>query len=313
MWEIYDELIDAVPADLRVDECLFGLHWTLIRSRAVGMAHTPFDRGSGHGARGGAPIGGIGKRIAGISVRKLAEYVKSWNPYEATLGLAAINSALNTPEQLEKLGGRPVPEQKQASAFLYYAEKLRDKKVAVIGRFPDLEDLSKICRLSVLERTPGPDDLPDAACEYVLPSQDYVFITATAMINKTLPRLLELSRNAFTFLVGPSTPFSATLFNHGIDSLAGTIVVDPESVWRATEEGAARGVDSLFHPARLQVVLVLFLIAFPILSLISGQMKITPETVVRILVSRIVPFHTSCPATLESVARTAMETEIQTS
>jgi iron complex transport system permease protein len=70
---------------------------------------------------------------------------------------------------------------------------------------------------------------------------------------------------------------------------------------RAMPLRTARSVDSLFHPARLQVVLVLFLIALSILSLMSGQMKIPPETVVKILVSKIVPFHSSWPATLESV------------
>jgi uncharacterized protein len=242
MWKIYDELIAAVSPDLTVNECIFGLHWTLIRSRAVGIAHTPFERGGGRRTPGSSPASGIGDRIAGMPVRKLAEYIKSWDPYEATLGLAAINSVFNTSEQLEKLGGRPVSEQKQTSAFEYYADTLRGKNVAVIGRFPDLDELSKLCRLSVLERMPGPDDLPDYACEYVLPSQDFVFITATSIMNKTLPRLLELSRKAFTFLVGPSTPFSPTLFDHGIDSLAGTIVVDPKSVWRAAQEGAARGI-----------------------------------------------------------------------
>jgi uncharacterized protein len=242
MWEIYDELIAAVPSDLQVGECLLGLHWVLIRSQTVGIAHTPFDRGGGRRGPGSSPVGGIGNRIAGMSVRKLAEYIKSWDPFEASLGLAAINSTLNISEQLEKLGGKPISEQKQSRAFMYYAEKVRGKNVAVIGRFPDLEELSRICRLTVLERTPGPDDLPDYACEYVLPSQDYVFITATAIINKTLPRLLELSRNAFTFLVGPSTPFSSTLFDRGIYSLAGTIVVDPESMWQAAQEGAARSI-----------------------------------------------------------------------
>jgi uncharacterized protein len=249
MWKIYDELIAQVPPNLTVDECIFDLHWTLIRSRAIGMAHTPFERGGGRRAPGSSPASGIGDCIAGMPVRKLAEYIKSWDPYEATLGLAAINSVLNTPEQLAKLGGRPISEQKQTSAFEYYADVLRGKNVAVIGRFPDLDILSKICRLSVLERMPGPDDLPDYACEYVLPSQDYVFVTATSIINKTLPRLLKLSCNAFTFLVGPSTPLLPTLFDHGIDNLAGTIVVDPKSVWQAAQEGAARSV--LDHGAQM--------------------------------------------------------------
>ena len=94
----------------------------------------------------------------------------------------------------------------------------------------------------MLERIPGTDDLPDPACEYVLPEQDYVFITATAIINKTLPRLLELSRGATVFLVGPSTPFTPVLFQHGIHTLAGTVVLEPDSVWRAAQEGAARSV-----------------------------------------------------------------------
>jgi iron complex transport system substrate-binding protein len=75
MWELYDEMIAAVPPDLQVDECVFGLHWTLIRSRTVGMAHTPFEKI--HGSPGSSPISRIGNRIAGMSVRKLAECIKS--------------------------------------------------------------------------------------------------------------------------------------------------------------------------------------------------------------------------------------------
>ena len=51
-----------------------------------------------------------------------------------------------------------------------------------------------------------------------------------------------MSRNASVFLVGPSTPFAPLLFNHGIHTLAGTVVVEPESVWRPAQEGAARSV-----------------------------------------------------------------------
>jgi uncharacterized protein (DUF4213/DUF364 family) len=242
MWEIYDELIETVPPDLKVSECLMGLHWTLVRSRAVGMALTPFGVPRMQGAQRASVIAGIGERIAGMPVRELAPYVKSWNPYEASVGLAAINSVHNSPEQVEKLSGRPLSAQGQVSAFVSYSKIVQGKKAAVIGRFPDLDVMKEVCQLTVLERVPGPEDLPDPACEYVLPDQDYVFITATAMINKTLPRLLELSRNASVFLVGPSTPFAPLLFSHGIDTLAGTVVLDPASVWKAAQEGGARRV-----------------------------------------------------------------------
>ncbi len=249
MWQIYDDLIAGVPQELQVSECLIGMHWTLIRSRATGMALTPFDTNRAYGKHGGSIIAGIGKRIAGMPVRKLAEYVKSWNPYEATLGLAAINSAHNSPEQVEKLSSHPLSDQPQVSAFVYYANMVRGKKVAVVGHFPDLDVLSPLCQLTILERNPGEGDLPDPACEYVLPAQDHVFITATSLINKTLPRLLELSRSAQVFLVGPSTPFAPLLFEHGIHTLAGTVVIDPESVRQAAQEGAARSVFD--HGARM--------------------------------------------------------------
>ena len=39
MWKIYDDFIPPLSLPyLRVDECLVGLHWTLIRSRGMGMA-----------------------------------------------------------------------------------------------------------------------------------------------------------------------------------------------------------------------------------------------------------------------------------
>jgi uncharacterized protein (DUF4213/DUF364 family) len=242
MWEIYNELIECVPPGLQVRECMIGMHWTLIRSRNVGMALTPFGASRFYGPRGASVAAGIGDQISGISVRTLAQYVKSWNPFEASLGMAAINSILNSPEQVEELYGRPLSSQAKVSAFVYYSEMVRGAKVAVIGRFPDLDVLNDICQLVVLERSPGANDLPDPACEYVLPEQDFVFITATALTNKTLPRLLQLSRNASVFLVGPSTPFAPLLFDHGIHTLAGTVVTEPESVWRAAQEGAARGV-----------------------------------------------------------------------
>jgi uncharacterized protein (DUF4213/DUF364 family) len=242
MWKIYDELISSVPADLRVSDCLVGLHWTLIRTDAVGMALTPFGTARMYGPQGASVISGIGERIEGMSVRELARYIKSWNPYEASLGMAAINAAHNSPENVRKLIGRPLEEQENVSAFVYYSELVRGKKVAVVGRFPDLDVMRGICELKVLERIPGPDDLPDPACEYILPGQDYVFITATSLINKTFPRLLELSRNSAVFLVGPSTPFAPLLYNHGIHTLAGTVVLEPDSVWRAAQEGAARRV-----------------------------------------------------------------------
>lgn len=229
-WEIYDQLLAMVPAGLQVEDCLLGLHWILVRSsRATGLALTPKE------GQARLPLAG---RIRGMPLQELASYVKSWQPWEAALGLAAINAALNAPSQVEAWWGRPLVNQPQANAFTSYRDEVAGQKVAVIGRFPDLEPLANICQLTVLERRPGPGDLPDSAGEYILPEQDYVFITATTLSNKTLPRLLELSHQARVVLVGPSTPLAPLLFDHGLHALAGTVVMEPDKLYRAVAEGA---------------------------------------------------------------------------
>ncbi|KLU59089.1 hypothetical protein CEB3_c51090 [Peptococcaceae bacterium CEB3] len=236
VWALYDDLLTAIPPDLRVRDCLAGQHWTLVRSKTVGVAMTPQEgqlqvKGAGH--------------LSGLKVRELAGYIKSWNFNEATLGLAALNSALNTPEQAQKLAHVPPPVQEQASAFAAFREQVRGRKVAVIGHFPDLELLADSCTLSILERRPREGDFPDPACEYILPEQDYVFITATTLVNKTLPRLLELARPSRVILVGPSTPLTGRLFHYGISVLAGTVVTEPERVWQFVQEGG--GGPELFN------------------------------------------------------------------
>jgi uncharacterized protein (DUF4213/DUF364 family) len=233
LWEIYDELIAAMPDDLTVSECMIGMFWTIVRSRSSGLAMTPSE------GKIDTPLAG---HIAGMRVRDLAQYIKSWNPLEATLGLAAINSYLNAPGQVEALTSAPLSAQAKTSVFETLRETVKGKKVAVIGHFPDLEKLSNVCELSILERRPGIGDYPDPACEYLIPEQDYVFMTATTLINKTLPRLLELSRKARTIMVGPSTPLTPILFRHGVDVLAGTVVIDDARLRQVVQEGAHRTI-----------------------------------------------------------------------
>ena len=227
MWEIYDSLIAAVPSDLRVTDCLVGINWILVRSKTTGLAMT-MQNGLGSVKNCGF--------LVGMRVRDLAEYIKSWNTLEAGIGLAAINSALNTIENVEYYSGSKIENHPQGSAFETYYPELEGKKVCVIGHFPKLEQLKDWCNLTILERCPQPGDLPDPACEYVLPDQDYVFITATTLINKTLPRLLELSKQAKVILVGPSTPLHPLLFSMGIDGLAGSVLQD-ETLWQYVREG----------------------------------------------------------------------------
>ena len=233
MWKLYDELIAAVPEDAVVAECLAGLSWFLVRSIGTGVAMRPREIDE--------PIRDAG-RISGMKLRELAGWIKSWNWNEAAMGLAAINSALNAPQVVTRNCGSLLDESEPRDVFTSLLDALRGKRVAVIGHFRHLERISGICQLSVLERKPGQGDLPDTACEYILGEQDVVFMTATTLVNKTMPRLLELSRNAHVVIAGPSTPLHPLLFAHGVDLLGGLIVDDHASAWRAVAEGGHKAL-----------------------------------------------------------------------
>ncbi|MBN2702219.1 MAG: hypothetical protein JXR29_12305, partial [Methylothermaceae bacterium] len=121
--------------------------------------------------------------------------------------------------------------------FDYFLPRLQGKRVAVVGRYPGLERYAESLDLIVLERNPGAGDLPDPACEYVLPEAEWVFLTGSSLPNKTFPRLAELSRNANLVLMGPTVPWLTELRDFGVDFIAGTQVVDEAALRRIVAEG----------------------------------------------------------------------------
>lgn len=232
-WAIYDRLLAEVPEGPAVRRLLIGRAWTLVQAGGLGMAMTHQDDFSPAGLR---------PPYQGRPLRELAAGVRSWNVREAAIGLAAINAQVNQARRVERRFGVKLPARGADLVFSAMAPELEGKKVAVIGRFPDLDSLAGRCRLTVLERRPHRGDLPDFAAEYVLPGQDVVFITGTTLVNKTLPRLLELCAGAKVVLVGPSVPLTPLWFELGVSVLAGTVVADPDAVWRATGEGAVQDI-----------------------------------------------------------------------
>ena len=96
----------------------------------------------------------------------------------------------------------------------------------------------------MLERNCTDDlDTPDPACEYIIPEQDYLFMTGVTFTNKTMTRLLELARmgnKPHTVLVGPSVVPSPVFFDLGVECLAGSVVVDPEGVRALVERGSGQ-------------------------------------------------------------------------
>jgi len=221
--KILDDLISSITEDSIVREVYACALWTAVVSRNCGLASTFREEHPHHGTVRGAG------NLRGMSALELAEYAKSDNLLEASIGMAAINSLINVD------GDKCVKE----NALDVLARKGRDKNIAIVGHFPWIPELRKIARkLRVIEQRPQEGDLPAEAAEDILPQADVVGITATSLTNHTVERLLDLSRNSFTVLIGPTSPLSPVLFDWGVDVIAGVKVVDAERAIRCISEGA---------------------------------------------------------------------------
>lgn len=217
-FELYDRLIQGIDSDAPVTGVLSGRCWTAVEAGpAFGMAMTtPVDT---------APRM-LPAEYTAMPLARLAQAAKSWNLTEAGFGLAAINAYYNTPQRLEALGAYE-PFDNYCTAGL----DLRGKHIGVVGHLNMPAGVrAQAASIRILERSPRPGDYPDAACDWLLPQCDVVIITASTLVNKTLPHLLELSRNACTILAGPSCPMCPELLRMGIDRIAGLVITDTEGM-----------------------------------------------------------------------------------
>lgn len=228
-WALYDRLLSGLPGDLRIDDFSAGAHWYSVRADGgLGFAMAPRE-----GLEAPATAGGV----SGSILADTARLSKSWNLAEAALGVAALNAFYNKPSRVDCLLDGLEAASFEENAFDHFLPRVAGKRVTVVGHFRNLERYAECCELRILERRPQPGDYPDPACEVLLPDSEYVFITGTTLINKTLPRLLELGRGAKIVLVGPTTPLCPLWFELGVHAIASLVVDDPVAVQRTAREG----------------------------------------------------------------------------
>jgi uncharacterized protein (DUF4213/DUF364 family) len=240
---IYELLLDYARTEMQITELNIGLVWTVCKSRQLGLAMSP-----GIQTRT-LPWSGT---LAGKTLAELAGWIMDWEPYKASVGMAAINCSLNRYELPTGVTLMPIPERANLAVFDYFLPRLLGKKVVVVGRYPGIEQLAEQIDLSIIERQPLLDDYPDPACEFLLPDADWVFLTASSITNKTFPRLAELARHATTVLMGPTVPWLPELHEFAIDYLAGIEVIDPEKLVQIVAEGG--GVRIFDDAVRYRIV-----------------------------------------------------------
>lgn len=219
-------LLNDLNVDAPVRSVLVGVHWSVVCSRHCGMATTLMSNHS-HGHKQVQDAG----RLHQKSMRELAELARSSELLEASIGVAALNSLLDVDESTAR----------EMNASEVLVRRGRGKNVALIGHFPFIQQVrSAVGQLWVIEQHPAEGEYPPEAAADLLPQADIVAITSSTFVNHTLDNLLALcSSEATVMLLGPSTPLSPILFDHGINILSGARVFDEAAVLRTVGQGAS--------------------------------------------------------------------------
>ena len=228
---LIDDLLTSLP-DGPVKDVRVGAFWTAVvvevdGVRRCGLASTLRDENHRHNGRPAAQDAG---GLTQYSARELAEFIRCYQPLTAAIGLAAINALL--PMQAESWHDRNAED--------VLAQHGAGKRVVLVGHFPFIPRLrERVGSLWVLEQQPRGKDLPAESASRVIPRADVVAITGTSLINHTFDQLLALCRPQTQVLIlGPSTPLSPILFDHGVDLLSGSVVESVGTVIRAVSQGA---------------------------------------------------------------------------
>lgn len=228
---LIDELLSNLP-DAPVQRVLIGMHWTavvveLAGQRRCGLA-TSLHSEEDHHHGGGHAVPEAG-HLHLRSGRELSQLVYSASPPEVSVGMATLNALL--------------PRQEAAWVDLnaqdVIAEAGANRHVALVGHFPFVPRLRpRVGTLSVLELHPQGADLPANAAPKVIPDADVVAITSLTLMNRTFDPLMRLCRpDALVLLLGPTTPLSPLLYDHGVDILSGSVVEDVDAVLRTVSQG----------------------------------------------------------------------------
>jgi uncharacterized protein (DUF4213/DUF364 family) len=226
---IIDALLDSLQADAPVRQVLVGAFWT-----AVVLATDPPRCGLASTLRAethheGPPVPRAG-RLLEHSGRELAEWLRSPRILEASVGMAAFNALLEVDEAA-------CTEMNAEDVIVWRGA---GRRIAIVGHFPFVERVRQAAEACwVLELHPRAGDLSAGQANEVLPRADVVALTGTSLLNHTFDDLVGLCRpGAVVVLLGASAPLSPVLFEHGVDAISGTRVVDVPAVLQAVGQGA---------------------------------------------------------------------------
>jgi len=223
--KILHEIINSIRDNHPIKRICVGAHWTAVTAKHTGMASTVMLEKT-HGKDIVKDAGILNKKNS----KELINYALSNNSLEASIGTACINACLTIPDKhIQEING-----------FDIVVRKGKNKTIAVFGHFPAVNGLRKIAeKVYLFEMDPVADEYSLDLVPDHLPKADVVAITSNSIINHTLENILPyIQPKAFRIMVGPSTPLTPILFDHGIDMLAGVRVINDDMLFSSVSQGA---------------------------------------------------------------------------
>ncbi len=144
--KLLNDIIASIQEDAPVRRVLVGAHWTVVCSRHCGMASTIL----GNKPHGHEKVRDVGQ-LENKSALELAEYARSDNLLEASIGIAAINSLLEI----------DVTHAVEVNAAEVLLNQGKGKNIALVGHFPFIPKLRQAAgQLWVIEQNPTDNEYP---------------------------------------------------------------------------------------------------------------------------------------------------------
>ncbi len=226
---LFAEIISSLPQGEIRDVCI-GLNWTAVVVDVDGQTQCGLASTMGgdhdHSGDPGVPMAG---QIVGLPTSALLADIDGIASPRKSLAVATLNASLRRqPETWTEL-----------NAVEVIAEQGQSARIALIGHFPFVDRLrARVKHLDVIDYNPLDGDLPAEAAPDVLPRADFIAITGITLLNGTFESLVALRKpGAQVMMLGPTTPLSPIMFEHGINILAGAIVENIDDVMRVVGQG----------------------------------------------------------------------------
>lgn len=224
--ELYNLLLDYADLKVEVERVLIGLNWILCQAGATGIAETV----GGGRWRHESP-----EPLAGRTLAELSLWLRKWDRQQAAIGLAAINAAINSEADMVYREGalfrgtRALP-----NAMEWFVPRIRGRKIALIGSQNPFGHVNAPLDLTHL---PGAGGALHPATEVMLGNAEWAFVDAQCIADKTLPRVLELAKDARVVLYGPQVPWLEEWHDFGVDFLIGSQLDHGAALYSAIAEG----------------------------------------------------------------------------